>query len=86
MTLLLIYLSTVIVCCAVLYLVLRDTAKHGRTCVTIRDVIVMLCLCFLPVFNVIRLGFVGIMHLMEKYNHILKQDAEVLFKQKDKQK
>lgn len=86
MTLLLIYISTVIVCCAVLYFVLKDTAKHGRTCVTIGDVIVMLCLCFLPAFNVVGLGFVGVMYLMEKYKHILKQDAATLFKQKDKQK
>lgn len=86
MTLLLLYILTVVTCLAVLYFVLRDMAKYGRTCVTIRDAILMSCLCFLPVFNVIGLGFVGIMHLMEKYNHILKQDAEVLFKQKDKQK
>lgn len=86
MTLLLIYISTVVTCLAGLYLVIKDMSKYGRTCITIQDVIALACLCFLPMFNVIGLGFMGIMHLMEKYNHILKQDAEILFKRKYKQK
>lgn len=89
MTLLQIYFLTVVACGVVPYLVyleLSNKVQDARTGLTIQDVIVLVCLCFIPVFNVFILVSMGIMHLMEKYNHILEQDAEVLFKQKDKQK
>lgn len=86
MTLLQIYFLTVVACGVVLYLELSNKVQDSRTGVTIQDVIVLLCLCFIPVFNVVGLVSMRIMYLLEKYNHILKQDAATLFKQKDKQK
>lgn len=86
MTLLQIYFLTVVACGVVLYLELSNKAQDTRTGLTIQDVIVLVCLCFIPVFNVVILVSMGIMCLIEKYNHILKQDATPLFKQKGKQK
>ena len=86
MTLLQIYFLTVVACGVVLYLELSNKVQDARTGLTIQDVIVLVCLCFIPVFNVVILVSMGIMCLIEKYNHILKQDAATLFKRKDKQK
>ena len=86
MTLLQIYFLTVVACGIVLYLVLSYKVQDAQTDLRIEDVIVMVCLCFMPVFNVVILVPIGIMCLIEKYDHILKQDAATLFKQKDKQK
>ena len=86
MTLLQIYFLTVVACGVVLYLVLSNKVQDSRTGVTIQDVIVLVCLCFIPVFNAVILVSMGIACLVEKYDHILKQDAITLFKQKDKQK
>ena len=86
MTLLQIYFLTVVACGVVLYLELSNKAQDTRTGLTIQDVIVLVCLCFIPVFNVVILVSMGIMCLIEKYDHILKQDATPLFKQKGKQK
>ena len=86
MTLLQIYFLTVVACGVVLYLVLSNKVQDARTGVTIQDVIVLLCLCFIPVFNVVILVSMGIACLVEKYDHILKRDAATLFKRKDKQK
>ena len=86
MTLLQIYFLTVVACGVVLYLVLSYKVQDAQTDLRIEDVIVMVCLCFIPVFNVVILVSMGITCLIEKYNHILKQDAATLFKRKDKQK
>ena len=86
MTLLQIYFLTVVACVVVLYLVLSYKVQDAQTDLRIEDVIVMVCLCFIPVFNAVILGSMGIACLVEKYDHILKQDAATLFKRKDKQK
>ena len=86
MTLLQIYILTVVACGVVLYLVLSYKVQDAQTDLRIEDVIVMVCLCFIPVFNVVIFVAMGIASLVEKYDHILKQDAITLFKQKDKQK
>ena len=86
MTLLQIYFLTVVACGIVLYLVLSYKVQDAQTDLRIEDVIVMVCLCFIPVFNVVILVPMGIACLVEKYDHILKQDAATLFKRKDKQK
>ena len=86
MTLLQIYFLTVVACGIVLYLVLSYKVQDAQTDLRIEDVIVMVCLCFIPVFNVVILVSMGIACLVEKYDHILKQDAATLFKRKDKQK
>lgn len=86
MTLLQIYFLTVVTCGVVLYLVLSYKVQDTQTDLRIEDVIAMVCLCFIPVFNVVIFVAMGIVCLVEKYNHILKQDAATLFKRKDKQK
>ncbi len=86
MTLLQIYFLTVVACGVVLYLVLSYKVQDAQTDLRIEDVIVMACLCFIPVFNVVIFVAMGIACLVEKYDHILKQDAAALFKRKDKQK
>lgn len=86
MTLLQIYFLTVVACGVVLYHELSNKVQDARTGLTIQDVIVLVCLCFIPVFNVVILVSMGIMYFMEKYERILKQDAATLFKQRDKQK
>ena len=85
-TLLQIYILAVVACGVVLYLVLSHKVQDAQIDLTIEDVIVLVCLCFIPVFNVVILVSMGIACLVEKYDHILKRDATTLFKQKDKQK
>lgn len=86
MTLLQIYFLTVVACGVALYLELSNKVQDARTGLAIQDVIVLVCLCFIPVFNVVIFVAMGIACLVEKYDHILKQDAATLFKRKDKQK
>lgn len=86
MTLLLIYLSTVIVCYATLFFTIRSDARNGRRVGSIQDLLVVIIWCLVPIVNVIGLIGYFVIVFIECNRNLLNQDATTLFKQKDKQK